>query len=588
MQVFGIVGWKNNGKTTLVERLIANLCQRGYLVSSVKHAHHNVDVDEPGRDSYRHRMAGAKETMLATGNRWALMHENRGEETPPLAELLLRFEPCDLVIIEGYKGEQHAKLEVVRELNHRGLLQQQVPNVVAIATDRQNLDTKAPLLNLNDIDAIADFIVEHTGIANNKAVQETATNDCYHLSQGLLSAQHAWDSMRKLAHTQVDSEDRPLGACHGLRLAKAVASPHDSPRFNNVAVDGWAVNYADLAAHNFQLTAMTGEANAGGNNRTSLVAGKCLRVFTGAPLPAGADTIVMQEDAICVAGLVTFPRNCKANSNWRSQGEDVAQGDIIIQPGQRLRPQDIGIAAAAGIAQLTVYQPVKVALFSTGNEVHELGTELPADGIYDVNRYMLKALYESLHCQVTDLGILEDDYDTIKQALQQASTDHQLIVTSGGASTGKHDHIAQVLQELGQVHAWRVAIKPGRPLAFGQLGQALFLGLPGNPVAANVCSLMFGQPLINAIGGGPWQHPQCYPQTLGFEVNKKAGRREWLRVYREQQADGSYLLKRSASHGSGILTSLTKADGLVEVDEATSYLPNGAQVSFLPFASFTD
>ena len=588
MQVFGIVGWKNNGKTTLVERLIAKLCQRSYLVSSVKHAHHNVDVDEPGRDSYRHRAAGAKETMLATGNRWALMHENRGEETPPLEELLLRFEPCDLVIIEGYKGEQHAKLEVVRELNHRGLLQQQVPNVVAIATDRQDLNTKAPLLDLNDIDAIADFVVEHTGIANKKAAQEEVTNDCYHVSQGLLPAQHVWDSMRKLAQTQVTSEQRSLGECHGLRLAKAVTSPHDSPRFNNVAVDGWAVKYADLAANNFQLTAMAGEANAGGNSQTSLDDSKCLRVFTGARLPVGADTIVMQEDVQTDAGVITFPHNTKANSNWRSQGEDVAQGDIIIKQGQRLRPQDIGIAAAAGIAKLNVYQPVKVALFSTGNEVHELGTELPADGIYDVNRYMLKALYESMHCQVTDLGILEDDYDTIKQALQQASSNHQLIVTSGGASTGNHDHIAQVLAELGQVHAWRVAIKPGRPLAFGQLGQALFLGLPGNPVAANVCSLMFGQPLINAIGGGTWQHPQCYPQTLGFEVTKKAGRREWLRVYREQQADGSYLLKRSASHDSGILTSLTKADGLVEVDETTQYLANGAQVNFLPFASFAD
>ena len=587
MQVFGIVGWKNNGKTTLVERLIAKLCERGYVVSSVKHAHHNVDVDEPGRDSYRHRAAGAKETMLATGNRWALMHENRGEETPPLEELLLRFEPCDLVIIEGYKGEQHAKLEVVRELNHRGLLQQQVPNVVAIATDRQDVDSNAPLLDLNDIDAIADFVIEYTGITKQSSAAQV-TNDCYQVSQGLLPAQHVWDSMRKLAQTKVTIAERPLGECHGLRLAKAVTSPHDSPRFNNVAVDGWAVKYADLVANNFQLVAMAGEANAGGNNLTSLEAGKCLRVFTGARLPAGADTIVMQEDVQTDAGIVTFPNDCKANSNWRSQGEDVAQGDIIIQQGQRLRPQDIGIAAAAGIASLEVYCPVKVALFSTGDEVHELGRELPADGIYDVNRYMLKALYESMHCQVTDLGILEDDYDTIKQALQNASTDHQLIVTSGGASTGNHDHIAQILKELGQVHAWRVAIKPGRPLAFGQLGQALFLGLPGNPVAANVCSSMFGQPLINAIGGGKWQHPQSYPQILGFEVNKKAGRREWLRVYREQQLDGSYLLKRSASHGSGILTSLTKADGLVEVDEATSYLPNGAQVNFLPFSSFTD
>ena len=237
---------------------------------------------------------------------------------------------------------------------------------------------------------------------------------------------------------------------------------------------------------------------------------------------------------------------------------------------------------------MPVYEPVKVALFSTGDEVFEIGTKLPDNGIYDVNRYLLKALYQDLHCEVTDLGIIADDYDSLYTALSNAAHNHDLIVTSGGASTGDHDHIHQVLSNLGQVHAWRVAIKPGRPLAFGTLNndQTLFLGLPGNPVAANVCSLMFGAPLIKALAGGDWQKPTCYPQKLGFNLNKKAGRREWIRVFQETQADGSVMLKRSAAHGSGILTSMTKAHGLVEVAEDITYIAAGSKVDYIPFSQF--
>jgi molybdopterin molybdotransferase len=334
------------------------------------------------------------------------------------------------------------------------------------------------------------------------------------------------------------------------------------------------------------LPLMTAEANAGGSAKLSLEKSHCIRVLTGARMPVGADTVVMQEDVLIVDDLVTMPADHKAGGNWRPKGEDVKAGDIIINKGQQIRPQDIGLAAAAGLAQLKVYTKVKVALFSTGNEVYELGEELPEDGIYDVNRHLLKALLTSLHCEVTDLGILADDYNIVRDAISAASQKHQLIITSGGASTGSHDHVAAVLKDIGEVHGWRLAIKPGRPLAFGKVGGAFFLGLPGNPVAANVCTLMFGQPLIRAIGGGGWQRPKSYFQKLGFDVKKKAGRREWLRVYQEVQSNGEILIKRSASHGSGILTSMTRADGLVEVDEATSSLPQGSMVDFIPFASF--
>ena len=585
MKVFGVVGWKNNGKTTLVERLISQLTSMGYKVSSVKHAHHNVDIDEPGRDSYRHRAAGAKQTLLATQHRWALMREHREQDTPKLEQLLPLFEPCDLVIVEGYKGAVHPKLEIVRHLNKEGLLADQMPNIVALVTDQPHLPSDLPQLDLNNIQQITDFVLQHTGLVTTPAVHEV--NDCYSPAQQLQTAETVWQRMQALASTQVKSQTLPLEQCMNRRLAEALTTPYDSPRFDNAAVDGYAFNCNDLIQQpDATLPLMATEANAGGSEKLSLKQGYCMRVLTGAQMPKGANTVVMQEDVHLTNDSVTFPSHYKAHSNWRPQGEDVKVGEVIINQGQLIRPQDIGLAAAAGQAQLRVYNKVRVALFSTGNEVYELGQELPEDGIYDVNRYLLKALLTSLHCEVTDLGILADDFSTIRTALDSASQDHQLIITSGGASTGSHDHIANVLKDLGEVHAWRLAIKPGRPLAFGQLGPALFLGLPGNPVAANVCTLMFGQPLIRALSGGGWHRPKSYPQKLGFDVNKKVGRREWLRVFQEQQPNGDYVLQRSASHGSGILTSMTRADGLVEVDEASGNIPAGSLVDFIPFTSF--
>ena len=585
MKVFGVVGWKNNGKTTLVERLISQLTSMGYKVSSVKHAHHNVDIDEPGRDSYRHRAAGAKQTLLATQHRWALMREHREQDTPKLEQLLPLFEPCDLVIVEGYKGAVHPKLEIVRHLNKEGLLADQMPNIVALVTDQPHLPSDLPQLDLNNIQQVTDFVLQHTGLVTAPAMHEV--NDCYSPAQQLQTAETVWQRMQALASTQVKSQTLPLEQCMNRRLAEALTTPYDSPRFDNAAVDGYAFNCNDLIQQpDATLPLMATEANAGGSEKLSLKQGYCMRVLTGAQMPKGANTVVMQEDVHLTNDSVTFPSHYKAHSNWRPQGEDVKAGEVIINQGQLIRPQDIGLAAAVGQAQLRVYNKVRVALFSTGNEIYELGQELPEDGIYDVNRYLLKALLTSLHCEVTDLGILADDFSTIRTALDSASQDHQLIITSGGASTGSHDHIANVLKDLGEVHAWRLAIKPGRPLAFGQLGPALFLGLPGNPVAANVCTLMFGQPLIRALSGGGWHRPKSYPQKLGFDVNKKVGRREWLRVFQEQQPNGDYVLQRSASHGSGILTSMTRADGLVEVDEASGNIPAGSLVDFIPFTSF--
>ena len=329
MKVFGVVGWKNNGKTTLVERLISQLTSMGYKVSSVKHAHHNVDIDEPGRDSYRHRAAGAKQTLLATQHRWALMREHREQDTPKLEQLLPLFEPCDLVIVEGYKGAVHPKLEIVRHLNKEGLLADQMPNIVALVTDQPHLPSDLPQLDLNNIQQVTDFVLQHTGLVTAPAVHEV--NDCYSPAQQLQTAETVWQRMQALASTQVKSQTLPLEQCMNRRLAEALTTPYDSPRFDNAAVDGYAFNCNDLIQQpDATLPLMATEANAGGSEKLSLKQGYCMRVLTGAQMPKGANTVVMQEDVHLTNDSVTFPSHYKAHSNWRPQGEDVKAGEVII------------------------------------------------------------------------------------------------------------------------------------------------------------------------------------------------------------------------------------------------------------------
>ncbi|MFT5930707.1 MAG: molybdopterin molybdotransferase, partial [Oceanospirillaceae bacterium] len=275
MQVFGVVGWKNNGKTTLVERLISQLTLMGYKVSSVKHAHHNVDIDEPGRDSYRHRAAGAKQTLLATEKRWALMHEYRDQDIPKLAQLLHVFEPCDLVIVEGYKGADHPKLEVVLNLNKRGFLANKMPNIVAVATDKDDLFINLPQLDINNIQQVAAFVLQHTGLVTTPldsvkpTIPAKASNDCYSPDQQLLPASIVWQRMQDAVSTQVSSETLALGECINRRLSEDVTTAYDSPRFDNVAVDGYAFNHQELSS-SLALPLMTTEANAGGSAKLSL------------------------------------------------------------------------------------------------------------------------------------------------------------------------------------------------------------------------------------------------------------------------------------------------------------------------------
>jgi molybdopterin molybdotransferase len=274
----------------------------------------------------------------------------------------------------------------------------------------------------------------------------------------------------------------------------------------------------------------------------------------------------------------------KAGANRRFAGEDIKAGQIVLDPGHRLRPQDIGSLVSMGIDRIEVRQRLKVALFSTGDEIVEPGTALPMGAVYDANRHMLAAILERLGHQVSDLGILPDRRDVVQDALARAALSHQAVITSGGASKGEEDHVVASLNDLGKVHFWQLAIKPGRPLAFGQVGDAAFIGLPGNPVAAALCLVRLVRPMLNVMAGGLWLQPVTYPVAANFAYRKKPGRREWLRVRLVTHPDGHQGLENFPRDGSGILTSLVLSDGFAELDEETTEITVGDPVNYLPFA----
>jgi molybdopterin molybdotransferase len=409
-------------------------------------------------------------------------------------------------------------------------------------------------------------------------------DDCFAHHPERLTAAQALDLLKARVAPVVDRETVPLDAAHGRILAAPVISPRDVPGFDNVAVDGFAFAHADLAAAGpTRLDLVSGRAAAGHPYSGHVPGGAALRVLTGAAMPAGADTALMQEDVELDGDTVVVPQGVRRGANRRRAGEDVRAGQVALQPGIRLRPQDVGVAATLGRATLEVFAPLRVAVLSTGDELREPGVALDPGAAYDANRPILFGLLQTLGCRVTDLGILPDRADAVEQAMRRAAAGHNVVITSGGASRGDEDHVVRTVERLGQLHFWQIAIKPGRPLAFGRLGRAVFVGLPGNPVAAVICFLRFARPLLTALGGGRWPEPQAFLVPADFVTKKKPDRREYLRARLISGPDGRTWVRRIEREGSGILTSLTEADGLVELDEETTAIERGDLVQFVPF-----
>lgn len=410
-------------------------------------------------------------------------------------------------------------------------------------------------------------------------------NDCFAPSNKLLPVPEALAQLRAAGSPVAEIETIPLSEASGRILAEPLISSRDIPGFNNSALDGYAVNAADLTAGQPTQLPIVGQSTAGHASAEALKPGAAMRILTGAKMPEGADTVIMQEDVEVADGQVIIPAGVKPGANWRPRGEDVKNGQAVLSSGERLRAQSIGMAAAIGYAQLKVYKPLRVAVFSTGDEVLEPGQTLAEDSVYDVNRYMLRSWLQAMGCAVTDLGILPDQYDTVCTALTESAQTHDVIMTSGGASTGDTDHIANVLKAEGTLNFWRLAMKPGRPLAFGQLSEARFMALPGNPVAAGVCFLRFVYPLLCVLSGQQWPEPRSYQLPAAFALKKRAGRCEYARA-QLLTAGGTLSVKNHPKQGSGILSSLLEADGLIELTDDLTQVEEGDLVTFYPFDQF--
>ncbi len=376
-----------------------------------------------------------------------------------------------------------------------------------------------------------------------------------------------------------------LFAAEGRVLAQTLMAPINSPAFDNSAVDGYAVRWRDLAADAETKLPIAGRIAAGHALDVTAPDHAALRIFTGAQVPAGFDTIFMQEDCTLLDdGKVILPPGLAKGANRRPRGEDLARGTEALPQGRRLMPEDIGLAAALGITELEVRRKLKAAIFSTGDEIVSPGTPLRAAAVYDANRFILHAMLQRLGVHVHDLGILPDDRGAIAAALSEAAEAYDFVVTSGGVSMGEEDHVKAAIEEKGSLAFWKLAIKPGRPVAMGILNGTPFIGLPGNPVAVFVCFAVLVRPLIAALNGATPEPLRRQQVISGFAFKKKPGRREYLRVSLRTDATGEIIAEKYAVQGSGALTSLTRTQGLVEVHEDVTEIAPGDRVTFIEYA----
>lgn len=393
------------------------------------------------------------------------------------------------------------------------------------------------------------------------------TDDCFAFGGALMTLDQALDLLRAVAPV-AGTKTLPLLQADGRVLAEAVWAPVDLPPFANAAVDGYAVRLADGSP-----LPVIGRLAAGAA-ATPLQPGTARRIFTGAAMPDGADTVFMQEDVTVVGDLLHLPAGLKPGANTRPAGEDIRAGALALPAGRRLRPQDLALAAALGVPSLTVRRRVRVALFSTGDELTRASQPLGPAQRHDSNRVLLAALLVRAGAVVTDGGILPDRVDRVAAAFE-AAADHDLILTSGGVSAGEEDHVRTAVERSGRLVFWRLAIKPGRPVAMGQVGRAAFMGLPGNPAAAFVTFRMLTAPLLAALSGTAPAMAATVTATAQFSYRKKPGRREFVRV--RLTHDGGWQAHRHGVDGAGILTSLTETDGLaVLADDSLGVAPGQA------------
>ena len=420
-------------------------------------------------------------------------------------------------------------------------------------------------------------------------------NDCFAPTSGLMVHADAIALLRTRLSASVGIESVPLEHAAGRILAQPVAAPFPVPGHTNAAVDGYAFAHTGYNPDGGARMRVSARAAAGHPAADALEDGHAARILTGAVMPAGTDTVAMQEDCTLCDGIagepsfVELPAGLKTGANVRRAGEDVADGQVVAEAGDLLRPQDLAALASVGCGAVTCFRRLKVAVVSSGDEVVRAGrADLALGQVFDANAPMLSALVALSGAEVEDLGIWEDNRETVQKRLSDAASRYDVILTSGGASQGEEDHMSAALAALGSRHFWRIAVKPGRPMMFGQIDDAMMVGLPGNPVAVFVCYLIYVYPMLRRLAGGGWPEPVRYPVAADFTfANRKLGRREYWRGTLIGDGVGEPLrVRKFARDGSGLISGLRAANGLIEIPEDAPGVVPGDIVSFIPFSEF--
>ncbi|MGI9303627.1 MAG: molybdopterin molybdotransferase MoeA [Gammaproteobacteria bacterium] len=368
-------------------------------------------------------------------------------------------------------------------------------------------------------------------------------------------------------------------------LIEDIASPVNVPAHTNSAVDGFALRLADLPASGVTTLRIAGEAYAGHPYPAEAKPGECVRVMTGAIIPTGADTVVMKEDTEAVSDGLRLEGDHKKGANIRDAGEDIKAGDTVLQTGRLLTPADIGMLGSLGLAEVDVARRLRVAFASTGDELRSLGQAVRPGEIYDSNRFTLLGMLKRLHADVVDLGVIPDQREALRQAFTPACKLADVFITSGGVSVGEADYVKEILQELGEIGFWKIAIKPGRPLAFGKLGRATFFGLPGNPVAVMVTFYQFVKPALERMMGRAHDEPFLVRARAESDLEKRRGRTEFQRGILQAGENGELVVTKTGQQGSGVLSSMSRANCFIVLDDDAGPVRSGDTVMVQPFAA---
>ena len=397
-----------------------------------------------------------------------------------------------------------------------------------------------------------------------------------------IARQHILDSIQPVT----ELECVPIRSALHRVIGEQIHSAIDVPGHTNSAMDGYAIRGKDIPPSGTKDFKLIGSAWAGRPLAADVGLNECARIMTGAVMPASTDTVVIQEHVQVAGDFVTIDANQKINQNVRQAGEDIAKNALVFTPGKFLQPADIGLLASLGIGTVRVYRQPRVAFFSTGDELVAVGSELKPGQIYDSNRYTLWSMLARLNVEINDLGVVKDTPEAVESAFIHASESADIVITSGGVSVGEADFVKTTLEKLGQVNFWKVAMKPGRPLAFGKINHAMFFGLPGNPVSVMVTFYIFVQAAIEKMmGKPPGARLQLKARSLS-DLRKRPGRVEYQRGHYQINADGECLVEKTGAQGSGILRSMSDANCFIFLPLESSGITQGDQVQIWPFDSF--